>query len=54
MMDIEALIQRAYNAGYKQGAKDTLNDICKTLERTLREGFAHLFPTEPSNCKESE
>lgn len=49
-MDIGKLLQRAYDDGYRQGVKDTLNDIHKTLERSLREKASHL--TEPSNCED--
>ena len=49
MTDIGKHLQRAYDDGYRRGAKDALDDIHKTFESSLREKVSHL--TEPNNCK---
>ena len=49
MIDIGKDLQNAYDDGYWQGVKDTLDDIHKTLERSLRQQFSHL--TEPNSSE---
>lgn len=49
MIDIGKDLQSAFDYGYRAGVKNTLDDIYKTLERSLREQFAHLIETEPNN-----
>lgn len=51
MIDVGKDLQSAFDYGYRQGVKDTLDDIHKTLERSLREQFAHLIKDEPNSSE---